>query len=139
MKRKIHNRQEEVDELIEKAIKADKRLAGKRLEQAVWKVHAYARANCGSLDSERHCNMIQTIIEAAVETEQEKRDEAIRVARLENEKCKELRKALKEIKWATSGEWYWVDVGPSCEEEPENPNVHAFVKAWIPNKEADDG
>ncbi len=80
----------------EQVIRLEQRAAtGTRLDQAIWTIWQHCRNTKDSLDSERQCKAIRSVVDAAVvEVERRCEDLAVKLAKAEEE-IRSLKKQLK--------------------------------------------
>lgn len=91
--RTLENRLEAIGEQV---IRLEQRAAtGTRLDQAIWTIWQHCRNTKDSLDSERQCKAIRSVVDAAVvEVERRCEDLAVKLAKAEEE-IRSLKKQLK--------------------------------------------
>ena len=72
-------------------------LTGRKLQAAIWKIWGHCRHNQNSLDSERHCKMIEEIVQQAVVSVQKRAEDLAAELDEAQAEIRDLRKQVKRL------------------------------------------
>jgi predicted nuclease with TOPRIM domain len=87
-----------VNEVRQSIVRLGERaLTGRTLQTAIWKIWGHCRENQNSLDSERHCKIIEEIVQQAVVSVQKRVEDLAAELDAAQAEVRELRKQVKRL------------------------------------------